>query len=191
MTKRRERSTVDLIRDMQDGVISGKSISANQRRDCVELLLLEGLSISEIACKVDHHERTIRRDLQKIRKMNAVHPSHDLQARMLGQYQSQVDVSIARLTKLTRDPAASVADKIDATRTSLNILDRYIERLSRIGFLGANQAQSNSNQSLIELTQVIGVVASDLGHDSPLGIELQAMMRRIGHDPDMPEEESR
>lgn len=181
MTRRRERSSVDLIRDLQDGTITGRTLSASQRRDCVELLMLEGLSVSEIARKVGRCDRTIRRDLQKIRAANALHPSSDLQAKMLGHYQSQVDVAIARLTKLTRDPAASVADKIEATRSSIVIYDRFIERLTSVGLLGAAPSQQDETKAFVELTQVIGVVASDLGDDSQLGIELQAMMRRMGH----------
>ena len=181
MTRRRERSSVDLIRDLQDGTITGRTLSASQRRDCVELLMLEGLSVSEIARKVGRCDRTIRRDLQKIRAANALHPSSDLQAKMLGHYQSQVDVAIARLTKLTRDPAASVADKIEATRSSIVIYDRFIERLTCVGLLGAAPSEQNETKAFVELTQVIGVVASDLGDDSQLGIELQAMMRRMGH----------
>ena len=144
--------------------------------------MLEGLSVSEIARKVGRCDRTIRRDLQKIRAANALHPSNDLQAKMLGHYQSQVDVAIARLTKLTRDPAASVADKIEATRSAIGIYDRFIERLTSIGLLGGAQSEQSETKALIELTQIIGVVASDLGDDSPLGIELQDLMSRYGRD---------
>ena len=140
-----------------------------------------GLNVSEIASKVGRCDRTIRRDLQQIRAANALHPSSDLQAQMLGHYQSQVNAAVARLTKLTRDPAASVADKIEASRSAIGIYDRFIERLTSIRLLGVAHAEASDTKALIELTQVIGVVASDLGNDSPMASELRAMMRRIGH----------
>lgn len=180
MARQRERSAVELIRKLQDGSINSLSLSTTQRRECVALLMFEGLSVSEIACKVGRCDRTIRRDLQKVRAHNALHPSTDLQAEILGFYKAQVEAAMARLTKLSRDSTASAAEKIDAIRSGVEMYDRFVQRLTSVGLLGCTHSEPHDARALIELTQVIGVVANDLGEDSPLAHELQSMMRRIG-----------
>jgi len=176
MAKRRERSTNDLIRELRAGTIAGKQISKPQRQACVERLELEGVSRYDIEDMFCRAARTIRRDLEDIRARNAMYPSPNLEAEVMGEYRVQVEAAVAKLSRLYRDPAASVADKISATNSAIAIHDRFIERLSCVGLIGGGRSEHTEIEQLAELIQTSVTISAELGDSSQLSIELRALI---------------
>lgn len=179
MAKRRERTTMDLIRALRDGTASGKQLSQNQRQSCVEMLALEGMQTSEIADLIGRCDRTIRRDLQQIRTENALHPSDGLGPEILGEYRTRVESSVSRLHKLQRDPNATITDKITAVRSAVEIYDRFVERLCALGFICGERVSSQEQVNFAELVHVAGVISSEFSEDSPMAIEIRALIARM------------
>jgi|GEM_PF-5710590 len=179
MSKRRERTTLDLLRALRSGAIAGKALGREQRRQCVEKLWIEDLSVSEIAVLVDRCEKTVHRDIKEIRRQNALHQSCKLGPEILGEYRVRMEASMVRLSKLIRDPAASIPDKISAINSSMTIWDRFVERLATVGLIGGNQDRSSEVAELAELVRVAGVVLSEFGEQSELAIEIRALITRM------------
>ena len=179
MAKRRERTTMDLIRALRDGTASGKQLSQDQRRSCVEMLALEGMQTSEIADLIGRCDRTIRRDLQQIRTENALHPSDGLGPEILGEYRTRVETSVSRLHKLQRDQNATVADKIAAVRSAVEIYDRFVDRLSALGLIGGDRIPTQEQVNFAELVHLAGVISSEFSEDSPMAIEIRALIARM------------
>lgn len=179
MAKRRERTTMDIIRDLRSGAVKGERLSPAQRRLCVERLAFEGLTTSEIADIIGRCDRTIRRDLSQIRAENALHPDGGVGAVILGEYRAQVDAAVSRLTKLGRDPGASVADKIEAARAATEVLDAFVERLMGIGFFGGASASPGSVEMAAELVRLAGVVTKEFAADEPIALELRGLVAKV------------
>ena len=183
MAKRRERTTMDLIRTLRDGTASGRKLSQDQRRSCVEMLALEGMQTSEIADLLGRCDRTIRRDLEQIRTENALHPSDELGPVILGEYRTRVETSVSRLHKLQRDQNATVADKISAVRSAAEIYDRFVERLSALGLISGDRSASQDQVNFAELIHVAGVISSEFAEDSPMSVEIRGLIARMHSGP--------
>ena len=179
MAKRRERGTIDLIRELRSGAMVGTQLSPQQRCECVGRLTLEGVPVSEIADLLGRCDRTIRRDLQKIRSDNALQPSEQFEAEILGEYRTQVELAVSRLARLQRDPNASAADKINGVTSATLIIDRFIERLGSLGLIGTDRRHPTEAMMMSELIQVVTVVSSELGDGSPLIAQLGELMARM------------
>ena len=147
MPRQRDRPILDVIRDLKSGALSGRSLSAELRRQCVETLVIEGLSQAEISSVIGWRVGTVKNDMRAIRAANAMFPSADLEAEILGQYRSQVEMVVARLTRLMRDPDASVADKINANRAIATVTGEFMDRLSRTGRNAAPAAEPVTRRS--------------------------------------------
>lgn len=176
------RSTTEIIRGLKDGTVAGKALGAEQRRACVERLLLEGVSVHEIADLLRVSDRTVRRDREKIRISNALEPSDNLAATVLGEYRQQADAAATRLARLQRDPTATAADKVAAVRASVEIYDRFIGRLIDLGMIGG-EARSEARLVMgAELLHLTAVITGELGTDAPLSQELQRLTADLAGD---------
>ena len=147
---------------------------------------LEGLTVQEIADLFGVNDRTIRRDKAKIRKSNALRPSGDIEAELLGEYHVHVELAVSRLNRLFRDPAASVADKITAIKSASAIWDQFVDRLNSIGWIGNQRDDPVEQVNLAELIQVCGVISSEFTEDSSLTKELKALIARMHTGQDQP-----
>src|SRR4051812_13412205 len=65
---------IPTIQHLKAGTLSPRSISPATRQLCIQEFLAEGMFVSEIAMILKRSERTVSRDLNAIRKRNAVSP---------------------------------------------------------------------------------------------------------------------
>lgn len=179
MAKRRNRSTMDLIRDLKQGRVRGSQLTPDRRRQCVEFLMLEDVSKHEIADLIGCCERTVRRDLAHIRRDNALLPSSDTHKEILGQYRMQIERSVSRLNKIVRDQSASPTDKITALTVAAEISDQYVGRLAGLGLLSGGESDAGDVAALAEVVKVAAVIAAELGEESPLAIEIRELIGRL------------
>lgn len=175
------RSTLQIVRQLKSGELAGKNLSPADRRRCVEMLMLEGVSVHEAADLLGMSEKTVRRDRSVLRQQNAITAGHEAISRFLGDYAAQVDSAISRLAKLGRDPAAAVSDRIAAATAIPEIMDRFAVRLSDLGF---KSPDSNQSDRLEELVRALFLVVLDSGEASAVAGEIERLIRSL--DPNLP-----
>lgn len=177
--KKTPRTTTQLLRDIKAGTIVGKGVSPEARRDCVQWLWLEGLSNAEIADLFQKCEKTIQRDLVMLRERNAIHPSPQIVAEMLGEFHLQVQASIKRLRRVGRDSRTSPADQIGAERAIAESFNNLIKRLHSVGLTNGMGSVQDESANLAELLHAVTVIGTELGEDSEMGIQVIALLESI------------
>jgi DNA-binding transcriptional regulator LsrR (DeoR family) len=173
------RTTTQLIRELKAGKIIGKRVPQESRRDCVQWLSLEGLSNAEIADLFDMCDKTIQRDLVVLRKRNAIHPSPQIIAEILGESHLQVQTSIKRLRRVGRDSRTSPADQIAAERAIAESLNNLIKQLHSVGLTNGMGSVQDESANLAELLHAVTVIGKELGEDSEMGIQVIALLESI------------
>jgi DNA-binding CsgD family transcriptional regulator len=173
------RTSTELIRELKAGKIIGKGVPMESRQDCVQRLWLEGFANAEIAELFGKNERTIRRDLAEIRKRNAIHPSQQIVAEMLGEFHLQVQTSVKRLRRVGRDSRTSPADQIAAERAIAESLNNLIKRFHSIGLTNGMGSVQDESANLAELLHAVTVIGKELGEDSEMGIQVISLLESI------------
>jgi hypothetical protein len=135
MSTRRAQPVLDLIGKLKDGAIQGKTLSAPNRRSCVDYLTGEGISIPEIAQLLGRTERTIQRDRAFIRAQNALSVAPGFANEVAGEMLREVRGCTERMRRAARDKEAAPSERIDAERACFDITARSIELLQSLGFL--------------------------------------------------------
>lgn len=130
-----ERGVLELLSDIRSGRTPARAIDQQTRRDCVEYLTAEGVTVPEIAQLLDRNERTIRRDIEHIRESNALRVDEGFSARMAGELLCDARTCISRIRRVSREREAPHAARIDAERAVFEIRDRLIARLQNLGYL--------------------------------------------------------
>lgn len=177
--KKALRTTTQLMRDLKDGTIVGKGVPPEVRRECVQWLWLEGLSNAEIADLFQKCEKTIQRDLVMLRKRNAIHPSPQIVAEMLGEFHLQVQASVKRLRRVGRDSRTSPSDQIAAERAIAESLNNLIKRLHSVGLTNGMRSVNDESANLAELLHAVTVIGTELGEESEMGIQVIALLKSI------------
>jgi len=130
-----DRGVLDLLADIKSGRVGANAISPQTRRMCVEYMVGEGVHIAEIAQLLGRTERTIRRDLDEIRKANALEIDDGFADCMAGELLMEARASVSRIRRVTRERDAPHGARIDGERAIVQILDTTIHRLQSLGYL--------------------------------------------------------
>jgi len=168
-----EKSVLDHIASLKAGMISGKSLSPETRREVVEYLAAEGVGTTEIARLFGFTDRTIRRDLDAIRERNALQQDPKLVERITGELDTEAHRCIQRIRKVTNDKKASHSAKIEGERALFQILNDLAERLQSLGYL-----PSAAQWVQADLTHHLGDVPSL----DRIAAEIQRVSGFTGHD---------
>jgi transposase len=130
-----ERSVIDILSDIKRNSLAPKSLDAETRIRCVEYLSAEGASVPEIAQLLGRSERTIRRDLDKVRAEHSLVIDDGFAPGLAGELLHESRAAIGRIRRVTREKDCPHAARIDGERATIEILDRAIARLQSLGFL--------------------------------------------------------
>jgi hypothetical protein len=130
-----ERGVLEILRDVRSGAISGSSLSIDERRHCVEHLSAEGLGATEIASMLGVSDRTVQRDRSEIHKRNALEHDTALPGQIAGRLMAEVTGAMERMRRVGRDRECPHSTRVEAERASIEVLDKAVERLQRLGFL--------------------------------------------------------
>ena len=106
-----------IIQKIKDRIIDPKTISKEERQQCVEILYFDGWSESAIAQILNRSDKTIQRDFQDIQKKNALNPSPDFVREIVGRFVTTSDVREARLIRLSRSNEGSLSERAQAEST--------------------------------------------------------------------------
>ena len=103
---------LDLMRQIDSGKINPTTLSKESRLACVEVLLLEGYSVAEIAQILRCSDRTVRRDRKQLRQIYAARHDEYKVGLHLGQLLQQADTAISHIRRALRDDEATPADRV-------------------------------------------------------------------------------
>ena len=130
-----DRSPIAILRDIQHGTLSPKSLPGDTRRACVEHLIAEGYCAAEVAEILEVSTRTAFRDLSRIRQAHALERNPQVQNELVGQVVLQGRHAIARLRRIGRDRATPAATKVEAELGAWRVTKEQTELLQRLGIL--------------------------------------------------------
>jgi len=130
-----ERPVLALLQQLKDGSLHARTLSPDQRQQCVEALLLEGYSVPQIAQVVDRTERTVKRDIVNIRSRNAPTPSPELAKQLIGDLFMRTEAHHARLMRIAGSAEGSAGEKAQATFLAFRVLKERTELLQSLGYL--------------------------------------------------------
>ncbi len=128
-------TVLSIIRGLQNGTVSPKSLSIYDRRAGVEHLTGEGYSIVEIAEILKVSERTIARDRKAIQEANAIErdPAHADQ--FVGRLEREVDLAISHIRRVAREKKTPASVKVDAEHRCYQVFSDLVQSLQRLGYL--------------------------------------------------------
>jgi len=124
-----------LIRKIKENRLDPVLLTPEDRRRCVEVLRGEGYTVPEIGQILNRAERTIHRDLVKIREQHALqlHPQFALQ--MAGEMVQHAELAIGRLRRIAREPAPSAMERAIAETSAWKVRSDLISKLQSLGYL--------------------------------------------------------
>lgn len=127
--------TLELLKQIQAGGLSPKSLASRERRHIVAVLTCDGYSAADTAQILQVSDRTIERDKKAIREGNALPHDPRLVEEIAGQLLSEAEVVVQRIRKAIRAKDASVASKVDGEHRCFQIRDRLTATLQSLGYL--------------------------------------------------------
>ena len=129
------RPVVELIREIRDGTVSGRSLDSESRRACVAYLGAEGYGVPEIAALLKVSDRTIARDRARVREDLAVERDPSLLPRTVGQLMAEAEASSVRLRRIARDRSTPAATRVEAEKATWGIVCDLVRLLQGLGYL--------------------------------------------------------
>ncbi len=184
-----EKPVLVLIQQIRDGLIKPSTLSKEQRQSCVEVLVLEGYTVSQIAQIVDRSEKTIKRDLVDIRARNALNPSPELAKQIIGDLFLRTESHHSRLMRIAGGTEGSPGEKAQAAFLAFRVLKERTELLQSLGYLPQKPQQivgdiihhlESDNGNSLEATRQtileIETVAKETGTFTP---ELTATIKSL------------
>jgi hypothetical protein len=143
-----EVSTHDTLRQIKAGTLTGKSLSVPHRRACVDHLVLEGMSNTDIAAILSVGVRTVERDRQQLRKDHKLRVDPDLVDEVLGQLVREAELTIARLRRIACEKDVGPSERRQATFDAWRVRCELIERLQSVGYLPQAESRFKAQVSL-------------------------------------------
>lgn len=139
---------LSLIQDIKDGRRDPKTLDKELRQQCVEVLLGEGYSKSQMAKILDRSEKTIKRDIDEIQLNNSLVPSEELLRKTVGELRMYKAIHRDHLMRLARVKGSSVSEKAQAEYMAFKILTEYIGKLQNLGYLPTQPQAIVGNMSV-------------------------------------------
>lgn len=130
-----EISALTIIQRIKDRKLNPRTLSKDEREQCVEALLFEGYSEAHIAQILERSQKTISRDHEEIRQKNALNPSPDLTKKMVGSYLFYSRCHHNHLMRLARRSDGSVGEKAQAEYYAYLVQKDIIPVAQSLGYL--------------------------------------------------------
>lgn len=130
-----EQSALTIIQQIKDGRIDAGTISRDMRIKGVEVLWLEGYKRSEMAQIFKCSDKTIKRDLEAIREINAITPDVDLVKKIIGEFLFKSRNSHSYLSRLARSQTGSISEKSQAEYYAHLVSSDTVAKLQSLGYL--------------------------------------------------------
>lgn len=129
------RGVLATIAALQSGTVAGRALAPADRRACVAYLLTEGYAVAEIARVLGVCDKTVARDRAELRREHALTRDPSMPAQIAGRVLLECEISVTRLRRIGRDPAASPSARVEAERGVIAVLGESVRVLQSLGFL--------------------------------------------------------
>ncbi len=126
---------LNLIQNIQSGAVDPRGLNKAERQECIEVLYLEGYSVSELAQILNRNERTVKRDLDEIRRRTAISPNAELAKQFIGEMVQIARLRQGRLERLAKSKEATAIERGQMEYLSWKIAREMIEKLQSLGYL--------------------------------------------------------
>lgn len=130
-----DESVLSLIQGIKDGRVDPSTVGKDIRIKCVEVMWLEGYKTSEMAQILKCSDKTIKRDLNEIREINAISPDVNLAKIIIGEYLLKARNSHSYLSRLARSKEGSINEKAQAEYYAHIVLSDSVSKLQSLGYL--------------------------------------------------------
>lgn len=135
------KSAMSIIQDIRSGRLDPTVLDKAARQACVEALLGEACTKSQMAILLKVSEKTIGRDIQDVRFNNYLQPDEEFRKRMIGQLLMGAATNREHLMRLARKAESSVSERAQAEFLAFKVLTEMITKLQSLGHL-PTQAQA-------------------------------------------------
>jgi len=132
---KQEKPILSLLQNIQSGAVDPRDISKDLRQQIVEVLLLEGTMVPQIAQILKVSDKTIRRDIADIKERNALTPSLELAKQTIGDLKMKSEAHRSHLMRLARIQDASVSERSLAEYYAWKVSKELVEKLQSLGYL--------------------------------------------------------
>jgi hypothetical protein len=189
-----EHSAVQLLQEINSGVLDAKTLDKLSRQRCIELLIAEGYGYQHISQVLKISEKTVSRDMKEIRSRNELTPSIEFAKETIGDLFRQGLNHHAYLMRLARSKDATNSEKIQAEFASWRVLRELVERMQSLGYLPSrpqrvvgdischmqNEEGGESIEDIRKMISEIETVAKDTNTYTPeLAEDIKAIGLRI------------
>ena len=130
-----ERSAVQLLQEINSGVLDAKTLDKLDRQRCIELLIAEGYTYPQIHQVLKISEKTIGRDMKEIKARNELTPNIEFAKQFIGEVFQKAMNSHSFLIRLARSKDATNPEKIQAEFAAWRLLKELVERMQLLGYL--------------------------------------------------------
>ena len=131
--KKQEQPLLDLLQKIKDGQVDPRNLDYQTKRQCTELLRLEGQTIYQIAQILKTSERQIKRYNKAIKNRNAITPDPNFTNQYIGNMIKKAEYIVDGLIRLSGGKEASNADKIKAKSAALHHMNELAKLLQSVG----------------------------------------------------------
>ena len=130
-----DMSVHSILQQIRDGQIDPRNFSKGSRQMCVETLRLEGYQTSAIAHLLRVSDRTVRRDIEEIRKRNILEPDVDFARELIGEVYMFAKQHHMYLMRLARTNSSSVSERALAEAAAWRVLKEMLEKFQELGYV--------------------------------------------------------
>ncbi len=168
-----EISIRDILLKIRNQEIDPSTLNKETRQSCVESLVLDGQQQSSIAQFLKKSDRTIRRDLEEIRKGYSV--KRDSGNSIIAEFIFNSKINISYLMRLARSSEGSLAEKARAEGLAFKVNKEVIQELCFLGLLYFNQEkekiitetkenepQTEAQKEIVDSIRAIGALERDI-----------------------------
>lgn len=189
-----EISTMRLIQEVNSGITDPKLLDKQSRQRCIEFLVTEGYTYSQIAQVLKCSEKTVGRDLKDIRARNELAPNVQFAKQLIGEMFQRGMNHHNYLMRLARMKEASISEKIQSEFAAWKILKELVEKLQTLGYLPLKPqevtgelyhhiAAEEAGESILEarrvLSEIEGVARDTDTYTPGLAEEVKALSGRL------------
>ncbi|MDP8212790.1 MAG: LuxR C-terminal-related transcriptional regulator [Candidatus Zapsychrus exili] len=140
-----EISALQLLQDINSGLINPKTIDKQSRQQCIESLVAEGYTYQQISQILKCSEKTVSRDIKEIRTRNELIPSVEFAKQFIGEVFHKAMSHHGFLVRTARAKDASSAEKIQAEYAAWKVLKELMEKFQSLGYLPSKPTEVIGN----------------------------------------------
>lgn len=135
LKEKEDKPTFSLIQQIKDGELAADILTKEERRNCVDTMLREGMTVPAMAQFFKRSEKTIKRDVEKVIKRNGDILDPDSRKNYASETIMYGRIHRDHLMKLARLKEASVSERAQAELYASKVYIDAISKLQSLGFI--------------------------------------------------------